>query len=499
MRWSPQRSRQIEERMMTKVETTFALRHEPMRIAGKKVDAEGVIEVHYPWNDAVIGTVPAGNAEHARKAFEIAAAYQPKLTRYERQRILLKAAEMLVARKEEISDIITLELGISKQDSLYEVGRAFDVLTLSGQMCIHDDGEIFSCDLTPHGKARKIFTMREPLTAISAITPFNHPLNMVAHKVAPAIATNNCVVLKPTELTPMTALVFADILYEAGLPPEMLSVVTGWPADIGMEMMTNPNFDLITFTGSVPVGKLIAANAHYKRQILELGGNDPLIILNDLSDDDLAKAADLAVAGATKNSGQRCTAVKRILCQESVADRFVPLVLERAKKLRFGDPMDRSTELGTVVHARAAEIFERRVHKAAEEGAEILYDPGRRGALLPPIVVDRVPHSSELVMEETFAPIIPIVRASDDDDALIALSNSTAFGLSSGVCTNDFRRMQKYIAGLRVGTVNIWEVPGYRIEMSPFGGIKDSGNGYKEGVIEAMKSFTNVKTFSLPW
>lgn len=156
---------------MTKVETTFAIRHEPMRIAGRHVDAEGLIEVHYPWNDAVIGTVPAGNAEHARRAFEIAAAYQPKLTRYERQRILLKAAEMLFARKEEISDVITLELGISKQDSLYEVGRAFDVLTLSGQMCIRDDGEIFSCDLTPHGKARKIFTMREPLTAISAITP----------------------------------------------------------------------------------------------------------------------------------------------------------------------------------------------------------------------------------------------------------------------------------------------------------------------------------------
>ncbi len=177
----------------------------------------------------------------------------------------------------------------------------------------------------------------------------------------------------------------------------------------------------------------------------------------------------------------------------------MPLVLERAKKLKFGDPMDRTTDLGTVVHAKAAEIFERRVHQAAEEGAEILYNPGRQGALLPPIVVDRVRHSSELVMEETFGPIIPIVRAPDDDDAPIALSNSTAFGLSSGVCTNDFRRMQKYIAGLKVGTVNIWEVPGYRIEMSPFGGIKDSGNGYKEGVIEAMKSFTNVKTFSLPW
>ena len=366
-------------------------------------------------------------------------------------------------------------------------------------MAIHDDGEIFSCDLTPHGKQRKIFTLREPLNAISAITPFNHPLNMVSHKVAPAIATNNCIVVKPTELTPMTALILADILYEAGLPPQMLSVVTGWPQDIGDEMITNPNIDLITFTGGVPVGKLIASKAGYKRQVLELGGNDPLIILHDLSDEDLAKAADLAVAGATKNSGQRCTAVKRILVQEKVADRFVPMVLERAKKLKFGDPMDRTTDLGTVVHEKAAALLEKRVYMAEEAGAEILYHPGRNGASLPPIVVDRVPHQSELVMEETFGPIVPIIRAPDDDDALIALSNSTAFGLSSGVCTNDFRRMQKYIAGLKVGTVNIWEVPGYRIEMSPFGGIKDSGNGYKEGVIEAMKSYTNVKTFSLPW
>lgn len=484
---------------MTQLDPSIKVRHEPMRIAGKKVDADGVVEVRYPWNDTVIGTVPAGRAEHARQAFEIAAGYKSKLTRYERQQILFRTAQTLASRREEISDLITLELGISKTDSLYEVGRAYDVFTLSAQMCIQDDGQIFSCDLTPHGKARKIFTTREPLKAISAITPFNHPLNMVSHKVAPAIATNNCVVVKPTELTPMTALLLADILYEAGLPPEMLSVVTGWPADIGNEMITNENIDLITFTGGVPVGKMIARTAGYKRQVLELGGNDPLIILNDLSDDDLAKAADLAVAGATKNSGQRCTAVKRILVQESVADRFVPLVLERAKKIRFGDPMDRSTDLGTVVHEKAAALFEARVHMAAEQGADILYNPGRQGALLPPIVVDRVPHTSELVMEETFGPIIPIVRAPDDDEALIALSNSTAFGLSSGVCTNSFPRMQKYIAGLQVGTVNIWEVPGYRIEMSPFGGIKDSGNGYKEGVIEAMKSYTNVKTFSLPW
>lgn len=484
---------------MTKSESSFQVRHEPMRIAGQKLSADDVVTVHYPWNDNVIGTVPAGTVEHVRKAFEIAANYQSKLTRYERQRILLKAAEALAARKDSVSDLITLELGISKLDSLYEVDRACDVFTLAGQLCLHDDGEVFSCDITPRGKARKIFTFREPLRAISAITPFNHPLNMVAHKIAPAIATNNCVVLKPAELTPMTALLLADILYEAGLPPQMLSVVTGRPEDIGAEMVVNPHIDLVTFTGSVPVGKLIAGRAGYKRQILELGGNDPLIVLNDLSDADLERAAELAVAGATRNSGQRCTAVKRILCQASVADRFVPMVLERAKKLRFGDPQDPSTELGTVVSERAAALFERRVLDAAERGAEILYHPARRGALLPPIVVDRVPHSSELVMEETFGPVVPIIRAPDDDDALIALSNSTAFGLSSGVCTNDFRRIQKYVAGLHVGTVNIWEVPGYRTEMSPFGGIKDSGNGCKEGVVEAMKGYTNVKTFSLPW
>ena len=276
-----------------------AVRHEPMRIAGRKVDAEGVIEVRYPYTEEVIGTVPAGNAAHAREAFEIAAAYQPKLTRYERQQILFKTAELLVARKDEIADVITLELGISKADSFYEVGRAYDVFTLAGQLCIQDDGEIFSCDLTPHGKARKIFTTREPLTAISAITPFNHPLNMVAHKIAPAVATNNCMVVKPTELTPLTALILADVLYEAGLPPEMLSVVTGWPKDIGLEMIQNPHIELITFTGGVPVGKMIAEKAGYKRTVLELGGNDPLIVLNDLTPEDLAKAATIAVAGAT--------------------------------------------------------------------------------------------------------------------------------------------------------------------------------------------------------
>ncbi|WP_422031781.1 phosphonoacetaldehyde dehydrogenase [Roseovarius sp.] len=475
------------------------IRNEGMRIGGEEVFTEEVIEVRYPFTDEVVGTVPAGTAEHARRAFEIAAGYTPSLTRYERSQILQRAGVLIGERREYLARWLTLELGICHQHAIYETRRAQDVYQFAAAQALQDDGEIFSCDLTHNGKARKIFTRREPVRAISAITPFNHPLNMVSHKIAPSIATNNCMVCKPTELTPLTAIALADILYEAGLPPEMFQIVTGWPGEIGEEMMVNEHIDIITFTGGVPVGKLIARTAGYKRLALELGGNDPLIVCNDLDDADLDRAAGIAVAGATGNSGQRCTAVKRILVQDSVADRFVPLVLERARKIRFGDPQDPETELGCVIHAQAAELFENRVLAAGKAGARILYHPERRGALLPPIVVDHVPHDSELVMEETFGPIIPIVRVPDDDEAVMRISNATAFGLSSGVCTNDLTRAIAYINGLDVGTCNIWEQPGYRIEMSPFGGIKDSGNGVKEGVIEAMKFFTNVKTYSLPW
>ena len=475
------------------------IRREGMRIGGETVYTDAVVEVRYPYTDKVIGTVPAGTADHARRAFEIAAGYTPKLTRYDRSQILQKAGALIGERREDLARWLVLELGICHQHAIYETKRAQDVFQFAAAEALKDDGEVFSCDLTHNGKARKIFTKREPVRAISAITPFNHPLNMVSHKIAPSIATNNCMVCKPTELTPLTALALADILYEAGLPPEMFQVVTGWPADIGDEMITNDNIDIITFTGGVPVGKMIASKAGFRRTALELGGNDPLIVCNDLSDADLEKAATIAVAGATGNSGQRCTAIKRILVQDSVADAFVPLVLEQAKAIRFGDPQDPETQLGCVIHAQAAELFEARVHDAEKAGATILYHPGRDGALLPPIVVDRVPHECDLVMEETFGPIIPIVRVPDDDTEVMRISNSTPFGLSSGVCTNDLNRAIAYINGLNVGTCNIWEQPGYRIEMSPFGGIKDSGNGVKEGVIEAMKFYTNVKTYSLPW
>src|SRR6201991_859315 len=476
---------------------TAAIRHEGMRIAGERVDLDERIEVFNPYSNTVVGTVPAARAEHVRAAFAKAQAFKPKLTRYERQQILLRTADILASRKEEFARLITAESGLCWKDSLYEAGRAYDVYSFAGQLTINDDSEVFSCDISPQGKARKIFTTRTPLLgAISAITPFNHPINMVSHKIAPAIATNNRIVLKPTELTPLTALALADVLYEAGLPPEMLSIVTGNPHSMGDAMITDPDADLITFTGSVRVGKHIAATAGYKRLVLELGGNDPLIVMEDA---DLEKAAELAVLGATKNSGQRCTAVKRILCVEAVADAFAELVLKRAKTLKCGDPMDPSTDVGTVIHDGAAKEFERRVNAAVADGAELLHGNDRKGALYPPTVVDRIPYTSELVMQETFGPVIPIIRVPNDIESVIRISNSTAFGLSSGVCTNRLDYITRFVNELDVGTVNVWEVPGYRIEMSPFGGIKDSGLGYKEGVQEAIKSFTNVKTYSLPW
>ncbi|MBV9344572.1 MAG: phosphonoacetaldehyde dehydrogenase, partial [Gammaproteobacteria bacterium] len=357
-------------------------------------------------------------------------------------------------------------------------------------------GQIFSCDLTPHGKRRRVYTQRGPLLgAISAITPFNHPMNQVAHKVVPSVATNNRMVLKPSEKVPLSALVFADLLYEAGLPPQMFSVLTGSPREIADELLTHPDVDLVTFTGGVPIGKYIAAKAVYKRQVLELGGNDPIVIMEDA---DLDEAAALTVYGSYKNSGQRCTAIKRILVHESVAEAFIERLLERTAAVRYGDPMDPATDMGTVIDEAAAKLFEQRVNEAVAAGARLRYGNRRQGALYSPTVLDRVRPEMTLVREETFGPVSPVMTFATLDEA-IRMVNSTAYGLSSALCTNRLDYITRCVAELNVGSVNVGEVPGYRLELTPFGGIKDSGLGYKEGVQEAMKSFTNLKTYSLPW
>ena len=473
-----------------------ALRHESMRIGGERVTRDRIIEVFNPYTKELIGSVPKATLADVRRAFAIAHAYRPRLTRFERANILNKAAAIVRERSEALSDLITAESGLCKKDSLYEIGRVGDVLVFGANEALRDDGQIFSCDLTPHGKRRRAYTQRDPLLGvISAITPFNHPMNQVAHKVVPAIATNNRMLLKPSEKVPLSALAFADLLYEAGLPPPMLQVVTGDPREIADELITNPHVDLITFTGGVAIGKYIAAKAGYRRMVLELGGNDPIIVMEDA---DLEEAATLAVAGSYKNSGQRCTAVKRMLVQESVAGDFVDLLVAKTRAWHHGDPMDRAMDMGTLIDAAAAKYCEDKVNEAVSLGARLLHGNVRRDALYSPTVVDQVTPAMPLVLHETFGPVSPVIRFRTIDEA-IRISNGTAYGLSSGVCTNRLDYIARFVSELHVGSVNVREVPGYRLELTPFGGIKDSGLGYKEGVQEAMKSFTNTKTYSLPW
>lgn len=470
--------------------------HQRMRIAGELVGNERRIEVFNPFNGELLGSVPKATTADVQRAFRIAKQYKPTLTRYERNQVMLRANELLRANADAISDLITAESGLCKKDSVYEVGRACDVFLFAANQALMDDGQVFSCDLTPHGKQRKIYTLREPLLgAISAITPFNHPLNQVAHKVAPSIASNNRMVLKPSEKTPFSALLLADILYEAGLPPEMFSVITGDPREIADDMLTSPDLDLVTFTGGVQVGKYIAGKAVYKRQVLELGGNDPIIVMEDA---DIEEAATLAASGSYKNSGQRCTAVKRMIVHEAVADQFVELLCEKTLMLKYGDPMDPGNDMGTVIDERAAITFEAKVNDAVAAGARLLVGNKRDGALYSPTVLDDVPYDCPLVALETFGPVSPVIRCKNIDDA-IRISNSTDYGLSSSVCTNRLDYITRFVRELEVGTVNVREVPGYRLELTPFGGVKDSGLGYKEGVLEAMKSFSNIKTYSLPW
>lgn len=464
-------------------------------IAGQPIVSAQVLEVRSPYDGRIAGTVTLAGRKDTEAAIEAGLKGGVRLSRYERFAILDKTRQLLEERKEEFARLITSESGLCIRETRYEVDRARDVLHFAALEALKDDGQIFSCDISPQGKARKIFTTREPLNLAVAITPFNHPLNQVAHKIAPAIATGTPVILKPSEKTPLTAIRLAELLYEAGLPHYMLSVLLGPTAEVAEVLVADPRVELVSFTGSVAVGKHIARHAGYKKVILELGGNDPLIVLEDA---DMELAVTLAAEGAYRNSGQRCTAVKRILVQESIHDEFVKRLVEKTKEYITGDPEMPETRVGTVIDEPAAIYLEEVVRKSVAQGAKVLAGGKRNGAQMEPTVIVDVPRDAQMVVQESFGPLAPVMKVRDLDDA-IQLANSTAFGLSSGVVTNDMQKAVKAVKELRMGTVNINEVPGYRIESSPFGGVKDSGLGIKEGVIEAMKCFTYVKTFSLPW
>lgn len=465
-------------------------------INGKPVESDMRLEVFYPWDNSLTGTVTLASPQDLETAIEgaLAGTSQP-LTRYERHKVLRRAAELVAERREELAGLICRESGLCMRETRYETGRTSDVLEFAAMEALRDDGEIFSCDISPQGKARKIYTFRQPITLAAAITPFNHPLNQVVHKLAPAIAAGAPLILKPSEKTPLTAIRMTEILYEAGLPPWMLSTLVGPIDSVVTPLMRDERVEAVTFTGSVEIGKLVANTAGYKKLCLELGGNSPLIVLDDA---DLELAVQLAAEGAFRNSGQRCTAVKRILVQDSIVEEFTRRLVDKTGEYPAGDPENDATRVGTVIEENAAKVLEARVHAAAEEGAEVRCGGAREGALMHPTVLSNVSRESEIVVRESFGPLAPILPIRDLDDA-ISYYNSGPFALSSAVVTNNLSDAIRACKELRTGTTNINEVPGYRLESTPFGGVKDSGLGVKEGVVEASKFYTNVKTYSLPW
>jgi phosphonoacetaldehyde dehydrogenase len=451
--------------------------------------------VHYPYTGDQVGEAPIMSRAEVERALTRAGNARVTLDRHGRAQVLERVAARIGTESEELARLITRESGLCLKDTRYEVRRAVDVFRFAAMEALRDDGAVYACDTSANGRPRRAYTVREPVRLVAAITPFNHPLNQVAHKLAPAMAAGVPIVLKPSEKTPLAALWLGRAILDEGWPEDALAVVTGDRAEILDAMLEHPAVEVVSFTGSVAVGHEIARRLGYRRAVLELGGNDPLLVLRDA---DLEVAASLAVAGATKNSGQRCTAVKRVIVEEPVAAELVARVEELAAALVVGDPFDEGTDVGTVIDEDAAALIERRVTAAVAGGARLRTGGARSGALLEPPVLDHVPPGAELVREETFGPAVPIVRVGGLDEAL-AVANGTAFGLSAGVVSNDLAAITRCIRELRCGSVNVNEVPGYRTELTPFGGIKDSGLGVKEGVVEAIRAMTTQKLFTLPW
>jgi NAD-dependent aldehyde dehydrogenases len=467
----------------------------PAWIHGEAIQTQQRLEVRHPYNGNRVGSASVISYSQAEQALEAAIASHPPLSHYQRFEILDRARTLLADRREEFAHLICAESGLCLRETDYEVGRALDVLRFASIECLKDEGTSYSGDVSPQGQSRKIFTVREPLRVALAITPFNHPLNQVAHKVAPAIAAGTPLLLKPSERTPLTALKLTELLYEAGLPGYMLSTFLG-PVDTVLEpLIRDPRIELVTFTGSVSIGKRISSIAGYKKLCLELGGNSPLIVLPDA---DMELAVHLAAEGCYRNSGQRCTAVKRLLIHREILDEFTSRFVEKTKEYRCGNPFDPQTRVGTVITEQSAQYLEQVTRDAVAAGARVLYGGRREGALLEPTVIADVPRNAQMVVEESFGPLAPILVVDDIDDA-IQLANGTAFGLSTGVVTNHLPSAMKIVKGVRTGTVNINQVPGYRIESTPFGGVKDSGLGIKEGIVEAIRFMSYTKTWSIPW
>jgi len=450
-----------------------------------------------------IGEAPVASADEARAAIEAAAAAEESwgaTPGHLRAKILRTAAVRLHDDRETMARLIASEVGKPIVDARVEVDRAVGVYELAAEEVRQLTGESFPADAyerPPGNEQRFLFTVRDPIGVVVAIGPFNFPLNLLSHKIAPALAAGNPVVAKPTSAAPFTALRLAEHLVAAGVPKGALNVVVGPGRAVGDTLVEHPRTRLVTFTGSTEVGKGIAEKAgrSAKRVILEMGGMDPFIVLDDAP---LDVAVPAAARGAFGYSGQVCTASKRFLVQDSVAERFAKALAERASALKVGPALEESTEVGPLIDAESVERMEALVEDARAHSAKVLSGGARRegpGSFFRPTVMDEVPEEARVAREEPFGPIAPVLRFHDLDDA-VRIANATPYGLQSAVYTRDLVRGFALAKRIRAGGVHLNDPTTLRWDALPFGGVKESGLG-REGLRYAMQEMTEVKLISV--
>jgi aldehyde dehydrogenase (NAD+) len=464
------------------------------------VSRDEVIEVFNPWDNSLVGTVPKATVEDVRLAYSKAAAFKPKLSRHERSVILRKTAEILDSRRDEIAGVITLESGLSLKDTLYEVGRAYDVFHLAANMCILDDGQIFSCDITPHGKKRRIYTQRDPLTAISAITPFNHPLNQVAHKVAPSIATNNKMVLKPSEKTPLTALATHALLGRAlarfGDAPAGLAHLLLGGAPAGAALVDDARVALVSATGSTAMGRQVGPRvaARFGRALLELGGNNAAIVCPSADLDLTVRGVAFSAMGT---AGQRCTTLRRLLVHDEIHAALLDRLRRAYASVRVGDPRESGPLVGPLIDGRAAEAMAAALDEARAAGGTVHggepVSVGPGGHYARPALVE-LPAQAGPMLRETFAPILYVVRHRVLDEA-IAQHNAVSQGLSSSIFTRDLGEAERFLSasGSDCGIANVNLGPSGAEIGGAFGGEKETGGGRESGS-DAWRSYMRRAT-----
>jgi aldehyde dehydrogenase (NAD+) len=466
-----------------------------MIVDGGMVREGKLFDIFNPYNGKKVGSALDANSSHIYNALQKSYNFQCKLSALERASILLKTADYLEKNKRELARIITSESGLCLKDAVYEVGRVVNCARCSAKVCDiveKDVTEDFIFDVENNPKLQVI---TEPLDLIVAITPFNHPMNQVAHKIFPSIAAGASIVLKPSEKTPLSAIKLVEILLKNGLPPNMVNVITGSdPSKILSSVLSFSGIDMLTFTGGLPVGlkikkEMVKYGHALKRYVPELGGCSSLIICSDA---DLDLATDIVVNGCFKNSGQRCTAIRRVVIDQSVADNFIEKLLRVVKLITYGNPLD-NVDMGVVIDKDSAKVIEGRINSAIKAGAKLLYGGKRSGALLSPTVLDDVDLSMDLVALETFGPVCSIIRTSSFESSLL-IAKDTKYKLAGAIVTSDRVKSRRASSELKVGQFNINGIPGYRTEAAPFGGFGDSGNGEKEGVVLAAHGMRRIRT-----